>query len=252
MKFTILTLFPEMFENYFSSSIMAKAVDNGYISYELVNIRDFAFDRHKTCDDTPYGGGAGMLLKPEPLGLALDSVDANNKYTVFATPSGVPFKQSLAQELSKKEEIVFICGRYEGIDQRIVNIYVNKEISIGDYIMSSGEVSTTVIIDTIYRLLDGVISNSSLHEESYMDGFLEYPQYTRPFAYKNIAVPDVLLSGNHENIRKWRLKEGFVKTFLNRPDLLAYAINNDYLNKEYLSIITEIRKRYFLNIKDDS
>ena len=228
MKFTVLTLFPDILRAYFENSIMAKAVQKEIIAYDLVNIRDFATDKHHTCDDGPYGGGAGQLMMTEPLGKALDSVEARKKKVIFVTPSGKPFTQKKAQELSRNDELVFICGRYEGIDQRIIDYYVDDEISIGDYVMSSGEVAATVMIDTIYRLVDGVISSESLEEESHSDGLLEYPQYTRPAVYKGMEVPEVLLSGNHENIRKWRLKKRLEKTLkkYTRYDLVCKTNRN--------------------------
>ena len=240
MKFTVLTLFPQIPQAYFENSIMAKAVEKGIIAYDLVNIRDFATDKHHTCDDSPYGGGAGQLMMTEPLGRALDSVKASRKHVIYVTPSGKQFTQSKALELSRKDELVIVCGRYEGIDQRIIDYYVDDEISIGDYVMSSGEVSATVIIDTVYRLIDGVISSESLDEESYSDGLLEYPQYTRPPVYKDMAVPDILLSGNHENIRKWRLKKRLEKTLANRPDLIAQARLKGQLTSEAEQMIEEI------------
>jgi tRNA (guanine37-N1)-methyltransferase len=205
-----------------------------------VNIRDFATDKHHTCDDSPYGGGAGQLMMTEPLGRALDSVKASKKHVIYVTPSGKQFTQSKAIELSRKDELVIVCGRYEGIDQRIIDYYVDDEISIGDYVMSSGEVSATVIVDTVYRLIDGVISQESLEEESYSDGLLEYPQYTRPPVYKDMEVPDVLLSGNHENIRKWRLKKRLEKTLANRPDLIMQARLKGQLTSEAEKMIEEI------------
>ena len=240
MKFTVLTLFPDIVKAFFENSIMAKAGEKGIIAYDLVNIRDFATDKHKTCDDSPYGGGAGQLMGPEPLGRALESVKANRKHVIYVTPGGKQFTQSKALELSRKDELVIICGRYEGIDQRIIDYYVDEEISIGDYVMSSGEVSATVIIDTVYRLIDGVISSESLDEESYSDGPLEYPQYTRPPVYKGMEVPDVLLSGNHEKIRKWRLKKRLEKTLANRPDLIMQARIKGQLTSEAEKMIEEI------------
>ena len=220
MKFHVLTLFPEIPRAFFESSIMAKAVDRGLIAYDLVNIRDFAFDKHKTCDDSPYGGGAGMLMLPEPLDRALVSVQAYKKRVIYVTPSGKPFTQKKALELSQEDELVFICGRYEGIDQRIIDSWVDDEISIGDYVLSSGEIAAAVIIDAVYRLVEGVISSESLEEESFSDGLLEYPQYTRPEIYKGAAVPEVLLSGHHENIAKWRKLQAEKITAERRPDLL--------------------------------
>ncbi len=237
MKFTVLTLFPEIPRAFFESSIMAKAVEKEIIAYDLVNIRDFAFDKHKTCDDATYGGGAGQLLMPEPLGRALDSVEAYKKHVIYVTPSGKPFTQKKAAELSRKDEIVFICGRYEGIDQRIIDLYVDEEISIGDYVMSSGEVAATVIIDAVYRLVDDVITHESLDEESFAGSFLEYPQYTRPNVYKGLAVPDVLTGGNHEEIRKWRLLKSLQKTVRNRPDLIAKALEAGTLTEDEIKMI---------------
>ncbi len=243
MKFTVLTLFPEIPRAFFETSIMAKAVEKGIIAYDLVNIRDFAFDKHKTCDDKPYGGGAGQLLMAEPLGKALDSVKAYRKHVIYVTPSGKPFSQAKAQELSQKDEIVFICGRYEGIDQRIIDLYVDDEISIGDYVMSSGELAATVIVDSVYRLVKDVITPESLDEESYSGGLLEYPQYTHPAVYKDLAVPEVLLSGNHELIRKWRLKKRIQKTLANRPDLVSMARLKGELTSEAEKMIEELAEQ---------
>ena len=247
MKFTVLTLFPQIPQAYFENSIMAKAVEKGLIAYDLVNISDFATDQHRTCDDSPYGAGAGQLMMTEPLGRALDSVNASKKHATYVTPGGQQSTQSKALELSRKDELVIICGRYEGIDQRIIDYYVDDEISIGDYVMSSGEVSAVVVVDTVYRLIDGVISSESLEEESYSDGLLEYPQYTRPPVYKDMAVPDILLSGNHENIRKWRLKKRLEKTLANRPDLIMQARLKGLLTAEAEKMIEEITNQIRLN-----
>lgn len=224
MTFTVLTLFPEIVESFFTSSIMAKAVEKGLVQYNLVNIRDFAYDKHKTCDDAPYGGGAGMVLKAEPLALALDSVEAMDKRVIFPSPSGKIFNQSVALDLASEEHLVLICGRYEGIDQRIIDQYVDDEFTIGDYVLSSGEISSLVIIDSVYRLLDGVISSESLEEESFQDNLLEYPHYTRPEIFREQAVPPVLMSGNHAEIERWRMKKRVEKTKRNRPDLLPERV----------------------------
>ena len=227
MNFDIVTLFPEIVQSFFSSSIMAKTVQSHMVSYNLVNFRDWATDRHRTCDDAPYGGGAGMVIKPEPLGRALDAIDARNKRVVYPTPSGKPFTQRYAQELSREENLVIICGRYEGIDQRIIDLYVDDEICIGDYVISSGEVAALVIVDAVYRLIDGVISDQSLVEESFTDGLLEYPHYTRPETYCGIDVPEILLSGHHGRIDRWRLTKRLEKTMKNRPELLEKAELDD-------------------------
>ena len=243
MKFTVLTLFPDIVRAYFENSIMARAVKKEIIAYDLVNIRDFAHDKHQSCDDGTYGGGAGQLMMAEPLGEALDSVGAKRKTVIYVTPSGKPFTQNKAKELAGKDELIFICGRYEGIDQRIIDTYVDEEISIGDYVMSSGEVACTVIIDTVYRLIDGVINSESLEEESYCDGLLEYPQYTRPPVYKGLEVPEVLLSGNHEEIRKWRLRKRILKTMRNRPDMIVSARSQGLLTAEAEKMIEEITEQ---------
>jgi tRNA (guanine37-N1)-methyltransferase len=220
VKVTVLSLFPDVLERYFQSSITSKAVANGVIDYQLVDFREFAADKHRTCDDSPYGGGPGMVIKPEPLATALDSVQAQEKRTIYVTPSGRVFNQEYAEELAQERELVFICGKYEGIDQRIVDLYVDDEISIGDYVLSSGEVAALVVMDTVFRLLEGVISKDSLEEESFTDGLLEYPHYTRPEIFRGLRVPTVLLSGHHEEIRKWRLKKRLEKTLCYRPELL--------------------------------
>jgi len=218
--FKVLTLFPDILQGFFSSSIMAKAVERGLIAYELVNIRDFARDRHRTCDDMPYGGGAGMVLKAEPLAAALDSVGGGRIRTIFPSPSGRPFTQAYARELAGEESLVVVCGRYEGIDQRIIDLYVDDEISVGDYVLSSGEVASLVILDAVYRLLEGVLTPESLEEESFEEDLLEYPHYTRPEVFRGLRVPDVLLSGHGANITKWRNEQRVLKTRKYRPDLL--------------------------------
>ncbi|MDR0910342.1 MAG: tRNA (guanosine(37)-N1)-methyltransferase TrmD [Spirochaetaceae bacterium] len=255
MKYTVLSLFPEIIEGYFKASIMAKAVEKGLVEYNLVNIRDYAEDKHKTCDDAPYGGGAGMLMLAEPLGRALDSVVGtgcvvgagralpvqSGRRVIYMSPSGRPFTQALAQELSACDELVIICGRYEGIDQRIIDLYVDDEISVGDYVLSSGEVAALILIDATYRLLGEVIRPESLDEESFAGGLLEYPQWTRPEVYEGIPVPDVLLSGHHENIRKWRLKKQVEKTLKVRPDLIEAGIKNGSYSPEILDLIGETK-----------
>jgi tRNA (guanine37-N1)-methyltransferase len=220
MTFTVLTLFPDIVSAFFGNSIMAKAIEKGLIDYNIVDIRDFAMDKHRTCDDATYGGGAGMVLKAEPLAGALDFVHGEDKRVVYPAPSGKLFNQRKAAELSAEQELVFICGRYEGIDQRIIDLYVDDELSIGDYVISSGEIASLVIIDAVYRLVDGVINGESLEEESFTDGLLEYPHYTRPQEFRNLAVPDILLSGNHAEIERWRRQKRIEKTEQNRPELL--------------------------------
>jgi tRNA (guanine37-N1)-methyltransferase len=244
MKYSILTLFPEIIDVYFNSSIMAKALDRGIITYRAINIRDYAFDRHKTCDDAPYGGGPGMLMSAEPLGRALEAAGAINsaKRVIYLSPSGKPFDQALARELAREEEIILLCGRYEGIDQRIIDCYVDDEISVGDYVLSSGEVAALIIIDATYRLIEQVITPASLNEESFDSFLLEYPQYTRPEIYGTMKVPEVLLSGHHENIRRWRLEKRVEKTLALRPELIRAGEERSSFDAETRKIIEQKRR----------
>jgi tRNA (guanine37-N1)-methyltransferase len=220
MKIDVLSLFPGILEGFFTSSIMARAVERGLVTYSLNDIRDYATDKHHKCDDQLFGGGAGMLMLPAPVSAALDAVDAKNARVIYVTPGGRLFNQAYARELAAEERLVILCGRYEGIDQRIIDTYVSDEISIGDYVLSSGETAAMVIVDAVYRLIPGVITGESLDEESFEGGLLEYPQYTRPAVYDTMKVPDVLVSGHHANIVKWRMKKRLEKTLLYRPDLL--------------------------------
>jgi len=245
MKYTVLTLFPEITDAFFANSIMAKAIKRGIIEYQAINIRDFAKDKHKTCDDAPYGGGPGMLMLPEPLGLAIESAlsradDPSPQHkprVIYLSPSGRPFNQELARELAAEQELILICGRYEGIDQRIIDRYVDDEISVGDYVLSSGEVAALAVIDATYRLVDSVICAGSLAEESFSGGLLEYPQFTRPEVYDTMKVPEVLLSGHHEQIRLWRLEKRVEKTLRQRPELIQRGRELGIFNDEILSII---------------
>ncbi len=236
MKYTILTLFPEIVKAYFEASIMKRAVAAGLIDYSLVNIRDYATDKHRKCDDEVFGGGAGMLMKPEPLDRALAAAGSPEVRTVFVTPSGRLFNQAMAQELSREENLVILCGRYEGVDQRIIDSRITDEISIGDYVLSSGEIAAMVLVDAIYRLRPGVISGESLEEESFSKGLLEYPQYTRPAIYDTMQVPDVVVSGNHAQIARWRLKASIAKTLAYRPELLS----EDRLPQEVGGLLREV------------
>jgi tRNA (guanine37-N1)-methyltransferase len=238
MKYTVLTLFPEIIDAFFATSIMAKAIKRGIIEYRAVNIRDYAADKHKTCDDAPYGGGPGMLMLPEPLALALKDSLADKSRVIYLSPSGQPFNQELARELSTEQNLLLICGRYEGIDQRIIDRYVDDEISIGDYVLSSGEVAALTVIDATYRLVDSVICADSLMEESFSDGLLEYPQFTRPEVYDTMKVPEVLLSGHHEQIRLWRLEKRVEKTLRQRPDMIQRG--RGAFNKEINNIINRV------------
>ncbi len=243
MKITVLSLFPEMMKGFFESSIMARAVKKGLVEYELVNIRDYAVDKHHKCDDLVFGGGAGMLMLPDPLGRCLEAAGARDQRTVFVSPSGRLFNQAYARELSREGELVIICGHYEGIDQRIIDEYVDDEISIGDYVLSSGEVAALVLVDALFRLIPGAISGESLAEESFGgEGeavLLEYPQYTRPALYDKMQVPEVLTSGHHAKIAGWRLRESLRKTLAFRPELLASAGLPEEVKKLLAEIVVE-------------
>lgn len=226
MRIDAFSIFPDYFQPL-DLSLLGKAREKGLINFQAHDLRDFTFDKHRTVDDTPYGGGAGMLMKPEPWGLALDSVlsDSPDATVIFTSPAGEVFKQSTAQELALESHLVFACGRYEGIDQRVVDYAGTKArvrmISIGDYVLNGGEVAAMVMIEALARLIPGVIGNAeSLAEESHNDGLLEYPSYTKPAEWRGLAVPPVLLSGNHAEIAKWRLEQQKARTQEIRPDLL--------------------------------
>ncbi|MCL2043611.1 MAG: tRNA (guanosine(37)-N1)-methyltransferase TrmD [Treponema sp.] len=247
MKYTVLTLFPEIINAYFATSISARAIQRGIIDYRAVNIRDYALDKHRTCDDAPYGGGPGMLMLSEPLCRALEAVGIqklsarpSGPQVIYLTPSGRPFNQDIAKKLAAEQELVLVCGRYEGIDQRVIDLYINDEISIGDYVLASGEVAALALIDATCRLVDKVITAESLDEESFSGGLLEYPQYTRPEIFDTIKVPDVLLSGHHENIRRWRLEKRVEKTLRSRPDLIRTGRELGYFNKETNNVIDRL------------
>ncbi len=219
MKIDILTLFPESF-SYLNSSILKRAQESGKIEINIIDIRAFSLDKHKKCDDYPFGGGAGMLMMVQPVYDAVKSVLDENATIVMPSPSGKTLNVESVKQLSKQEHIIFICGHYEGLDQRIIDIFHPMEISIGDYVLTGGELPTMVIVDALSRFVSGVISEESLKEESFSSGKLEYPQYTRPADFMGYKVPDVLLSGNHAEIEKWRKKQAIEKTKAVRPDLL--------------------------------
>ncbi len=227
MRFDILTLFPEMFRGPFDESIIRRGQDKGLISITLHQIRDYSLDKHRTVDDTPYGGGAGMLMKPEPLAAAITAAKSHNPaaFVVLTTPQGRPLDQPLGQELAAKPGLIIVCGRYEGIDERILQQYIDLELSIGDYVLSGGELAAMVTVDCVTRLIPGVLgSDESAALDSFSDGLLEYPQYTRPSEFNGIKVPDILLSGNHAAITRWRREQSLLRTARKRPDLLAHAV----------------------------
>ncbi len=209
-----MSIFPNMFDSVFSETIIKRAQEMGLVNIEFVNIRNFTHDRHRTTDDYPFGGGAGMVMKPEPIYEAMDCVKSKspNVYTILLTPTGRIFNQQKARELSKRKSIAIICGRYEGFDER-VRYLADEEISIGKFILSGGEIAAMAIVDATTRLIPGVLGNKeSLKEESFENGLIEYPQYTRPREYKNMKVPDILLSGNHNKIKEWREREAKKRT----------------------------------------
>lgn len=223
MKFDILTLFPAMFSGPMGESIIGRAADRGLIDISYRNIRDFAFDKHRTVDDTPYGGGAGMLMKPEPLAACIEQAKAGMPAAkvLLTTPGGVPFTQNMAAELATEPGLIIICGRYEGIDERISELYVDQKVSIGDFVLTGGELAAMVIVDAVARLVTGVLgSGASTDEESFSDGLLEYPQYTRPPEFRGLSVPEVLLSGNHKDIALWRRRQALLRTMAVRPEML--------------------------------
>lgn len=223
MKFTTLTLFPEFIESIKGYSIIRRAIENGLISVESINIRDFAINKHGQVDDYPYGGGQGMVMMVEPVYKAIESVKSENSHVVFLSPQGKVLNQELIKDLSKKEHIVLLCGHYEGIDERIIENYIDEEISIGDYVLTGGEIPAMVLIDSVSRMIDGVLASSEAYEdESHMDGLLEYPQYTRPQEFMGLKVPDVLLSGNHQEIEKYRQEMSILQTKKKRPDLFKF------------------------------
>lgn len=220
MRIDILTLFPEMFDNL-KMSIIGRALENNLLTINLVNIRDFSKDKHKKCDDYPFGGGAGMLMTPQPLYDAIMSVKTDDSEIVYMSPRGETLTSKLVISFAKKiKHLIIICGHYEGIDQRILDIFNIKEISIGDYVLTGGELPAMVLVDSVARYIDGVLSEGSTDEESFSTGLLEYPQYTRPADFMGHKVPDVLISGDHEKVRKWRYDESLKLTKARRPDLI--------------------------------
>ncbi|MGL5084114.1 MAG: tRNA (guanosine(37)-N1)-methyltransferase TrmD [Clostridium sp.] len=235
MKINILTLFPEMFD-IFNHSIIGKAKEKGLMEIEAVNIRDFSLNKHKKVDDYPYGGGAGMVMTPQPLISAINHCKKSNAgKVIFLGPKGKKFNQKLAEDLSKEENLIFICGHYEGIDERVYR-HVDMEVSLGDFILTGGEMAAIPVIDSILRLVTGVLGKEESHmDESFSDGLLEYPQYTRPDEFEGDRVPDILLSGHHEKIRKWRRQQSLVITKVKRPDLFKKVS----LNKEDIKLLKE-------------
>ena len=237
MNFHVLTLFPEMIEQGMNTSIIGRAIAGGYLSVDAINIRDYAFNKHQKVDDYPYGGGAGMLMQAEPVYLAYQSIEEKIGYrprVVYLTPQGSVFNQTMAKDFAKEQDLVFLCGHYEGIDERVLEEVVTDFVSIGDYVLTGGELPAMVMMDAVSRMVPGVLSNQESGEtESFAGNLLEYPQYSRPEEWHGNKVPPVLLSGHHANIEAWRREQSILRTAKNRPDLLKKA---DLTNKEWNQI----------------
>lgn len=242
MNIDVLTLFPEMFEGVFGHSILKKAAENEAVTYNVVNFREYADNKHKTVDDYPYGGGAGMVLKPQPIFDAVDDLRSKSGASprvILLCPQGERYTQKKAEELAEADHLIFVCGHYEGYDERIREHVVTDEISIGDFVLTGGELGAMVVIDSVVRLLPGVLGNQESHmKDSFSTGFLEHPHYTRPADFRGIKVPDVLMSGNHRLVEEWRAKESLRRTYLRRPDLLEDA----ELTSEQQKWLNEIKK----------
>lgn len=237
MKISVLTLFPEFIKSLYSFSMIGRAIDDGILDLEITDIRDFAINKYLQVDDYPYGGGPGMLMQAKPIVEAIESVKTKNSKVYYMSPQGKVLTQEKLLSLSKEKHLVLVNGHYEGIDQRVIDNYIDEEISIGDYVLTGGELPSMVLIDGVTRLLDGVLAGEeSFSDESHFNGLLEYPQYTRPKEFRGHSVPDILLSGDHEKIRKYRLQESIRNTLNKRPDLL----DKKNLNKEEKKILNDL------------
>ncbi len=220
MRIDILTLFSEMFTPL-KTSIIGRAVNSGKLEINVHDIRDYTLDKHRKCDDAPFGGGAGMVMMPQPIASAIDAIDPNHEAKrVFLSPRGRVFKQSVVLEYSKEQRLLLLCGHYEGVDQRVIDLFIDEELSIGDFVLTGGEIPAMAVVDAVARYVDGVINGESLSQESFSNGLLEYPQYTRPQEFMGLKVPEVLTSGDHGKVDKWREQKSREITIKNRPDLL--------------------------------
>ena len=220
MRIDILTLFPEMFTPL-KTSIIGRAVESGKLEIVITDIRDYTLDKHRKCDDTPFGGGAGMVMMPQPIASAIEAIDPDHKARrIYMSPKGRTFNQKIVLEYGKLDRILLLCGHYEGVDQRVLDLYIDEELSIGDFVLTGGEIPAMAVVDAVARYVDGVINGESLEQESFASGMLEYPHYTKPQEFMGVRVPDVLLSGHHAKIDEWRAKKSKEITLKNRPDLL--------------------------------
>ncbi|MBR2498539.1 MAG: tRNA (guanosine(37)-N1)-methyltransferase TrmD [Clostridia bacterium] len=220
MKIDILTLFPEMFTPL-KTSIIGRAVNSGKLEINVHDIRDYTLDKHRKCDDAPFGGGAGMVMMPQPIASAIEAIDPEHKAKrIFLSPRGRVFKQSVVLEYSREQRLLLLCGHYEGVDQRVLDLFIDEELSIGDFVLTGGEIPAMAVVDAVARYVDGVINGESLSQESFSNGLLEYPQYTRPQEFMGLKVPEVLTSGDHGKVDKWRAQKSREITLKNRPDLL--------------------------------
>lgn len=237
MKIDIITLFPNMFTGFLNESIIGRAIKENKVEINLINLRDYTTDKHGHVDDTPFGGGAGMVLKCQPVFDCINSIRSDDSLVIMMTPQGIPYSQGIAKDLTKKNHIILLCGHYEGFDERIRSI-VDMEISIGDYVLTGGEIPAMAITDSVVRLIDGVIEDDSHEFDSYSNWMLEHPQYTKPRVYNGMEVPEVLCNGNHKEIEKYKLKESLRRTYLRRPDLLE----KHELKEEEKKLLDEIIK----------
>lgn len=242
IRFDVLTLFPSMFEAVLGDSIIGRARENGLLEMNFIDIRDFSDNKHRKVDDYPYSGGGGMLMNPQPVYDAYMSVAGGLDYkplTIYMSPQGKVFNQSIAIDLSKEEHIILLCGHYEGIDQRVIDEIVDMELSIGDFVLTGGEIPAMTVIDTVSRLVPGVLAAETSYEnESHFDGLLEYPQYTRPAEWHGVSIPEVLISGHHANIEKWKREQSLLNTLKKRPDMIEKA----HLSNEDLKILEQYKK----------
>lgn len=230
MRIDVITIFPEMLDGFLGQSMMKRAAEAGHVAFNLINLRDFTTDKHRTTDERPFGGGPGMVMKPEPIFKAVESVRTEKSRIILMCPQGTPFRQERARKLSAEEHLIFVCGHYEGVDERVREALIDEEISIGDYVLTNGVLPAAVVIDAVVRLIPGVLGGEGAAEqESFSEDLLEYPQYTRPPEFRGMSVPDELLSGNHAAIAAWRRKQSETRTLRRRPDLLqgGLAENGD-------------------------